>query len=397
MTLTLLLRMTALLIVSSLVLAACGEDDVNEDPTLTTLEPTHAAELAATATAQAAASTDGNQPGSTEEPAGQQPDMTAAPDQSQGSTRLSPEELQQYQPNELGWIPVLQYHYFGPVPDDLTRTPEQFRNDLQWLYDNNFYVINIRDYLQHEINVPAGKRPVMLTFDDSSVNQFSIIKTADGQLTVDPDCAIAIMEAFFTAHPDFGRGGHFAILPDSAFSWPDAWDQQEFAGMKLQWLIDNGYELGNHTLDHENLALVDIATVQYQLAEAEILTRKYIPDARLEIVTLPYGGYPAEGDDTVFSGFIYEGEQFTYDAVLLVGANPAFSPVSTEYHPYWIPRIQAFDEELGRWQEFILENPGIMYVSDGNPDTVTIPANLEWNLLDTLDQSKLQGRELIRY
>ncbi len=76
---------------------------------------------------------------------------------------------------------------------------------------------------------------------------------------------------------------------------------------------------------------------------------------------------------------------------------PAYSPVSTEYHPYWLPRIQAFDEELARWQEFILENPGIMYVSDGNPDTVTIPNNLEWNLLETLDETKLQGRELIRY
>ena len=237
----------------------------------------------------------------------------------------------------------------------------------------------------------------MLIFDDNSVNQFRIIKAADGQLTVDSDCAIAIMQSFFSAHPDFGRGGHYVILPDSAFSWPDAWDQQEFAGMTLHWLVDNGYELGNHTIDHDNLALVDTAMVQYQLAEAEKGTQKYIPDRRLKIVNLPYGGYPNNGDDSIFNGFIYEGVQYTYEAVLLVGANPAFSPVSTEYHLFWITRIQAFDEELGRWQEFILENPGIMYVSDGNPDTVTIPNNLGWNLLETLDESQLKGRELIRY
>lgn len=407
MKLSLFSRPIALLLLSSLVLAACGQTDANDpaaapDQAAQSTAPAGTTPQAQDASPASQTAAPGQTTTSTTDPTAQSPITTPDTGQPTGEApaqgaRLTPEQLQQYQPNELGWIPVLQYHHFGPVPDDLTRTPEQFRGDLQWLYDNHFYVISVRDYLSHQINVPAGKRPVMLTFDDATVSQFKIIKTAEGQLSVDPNCAIAIMESFFGAHPDFGRGGHFAILPDRAFSWPDAWDQQEYAGMKLQWLVDNGYELGNHTIDHENLALIPTEEIQYQLVEAERVTRKYIPDARLEIVTLPYGGYPNEGDDTVFRGFTYEGEYYEYAAVLLVGANPAFSPVSSEYDPYAVPRIQAFDEELGRWQAFILENPGIMYVSDGNPDTVTIPNELPWALLETLDETKLMGRELIRY
>jgi peptidoglycan/xylan/chitin deacetylase (PgdA/CDA1 family) len=414
---SLLVRLTTILLLSSLVLAACGGDDDSDSstseataPTATmtqsaagqptgvveTVESTPAFEGAPDGTTPETPAQAGEHP--TEQPVEPTPDAEPTQiDQPAQNIRLTPEQLQEYRPNELGWIPLLQYHHFGPVPDELTRTPDQFRGDLQWLYDNNFYVINIRDYLRHHIDVPPGKRPVMLSFDDSAVSQFKLVETTSGQMMIDQDSAIGIMEVFFRDHPDFGRGGHFAILPDRAFSWPDAWDQQQYAQMKLEWLVDNGYELGNHTIDHANLGLIDNAEAQFQLAEAEILTRKYIPDARLEIVTLPYGGYPGGNDDSVFRGFHYEGEWFEYEAVLLVGANPAYSPVSTDYHRFWIPRIQAFDEELGRWQDFILENPDIMYVSDGNPDTVTIPNELNWALLDTLDESKLMDRELIRY
>jgi peptidoglycan/xylan/chitin deacetylase (PgdA/CDA1 family) len=413
MSIFLMIRLTAVIVLSSVMLIACGGDD--SDPTA----PTSTGDPAIVGTEIPATSQDEATTPTGDSPAGQTPadggtvpagETSGVPAGPTGETnpapsdpapesgaRLTPEQLQELKPNELGWIPVLQYHHFDPVPDELTRTPEQFRGDLQWLYDNNFYVVNVRDYINDRLNVPAGKRAVMLTFDDSAVSQFSIRTGPDGQYMVDPDSAIAIMESFFAANPDFGRGGHFAILADRPFSWPDAWDQQELAGMKLEWLVSNGYELGNHTIDHANLALIDTAEIQYQLVEAERVTQKYIPDARLEIVTLPYGGYPGGGDDTVFHGFHYEGDYYEYGAVLLVGSNPAVSVLSTDYHPFWIPRIQAFDEELGRWMDFIDENPGIMYVSDGNPDTVTIPHDLPWALLDTLDESRLGDRELIRY
>ncbi len=372
-------RLACLFILAVALFAACGGDETSEDPP--TSEPSALSE-------QTALSDSGT---------GADPAATSVPSAGAPAT-LAPEQLQQLKPNELGWIPILQYHHFGPVPDDLTRTPEQFLGDLQWLYDNNFYVVNVGDYIKRVMDVPAGKRPVMLTFDDSAVSQFRLEPLPSGQLAVQADTAVAIMETFFNAHPDFGRGGHFSILPDRAFSWPDATDQQQYAGNKLNWLVQNGYEIGNHTLDHANLGELTLDEIHFQLGEAELYTRaNFVADARLDIVTLPYGGYPMDGDDTVFKGFTYKGEHFEYVGVLLVGANPALATLSTNYDPYAIPRIQAFDAELERWFSFIEANPGIMYVSDGNPETVTVPSDLPFELSETLDESKLQGRALIRY
>jgi peptidoglycan/xylan/chitin deacetylase (PgdA/CDA1 family) len=246
--------------------------------------------------------------------------------------------------------------------------------------------------------VPVGKHPVMLTFDDGPDTQFNFIPLDNGQLALDSESAIGILEQFFRDHPDFGRGGHFAILPDRTFAWPHSPEQFQYASQKLEWLLANGYEIGNHTLDHANLAELSPDEVMYQLAEANILIYQQAPEAVVRVQTLPYGGYPNGGDDTVFKGFDYNGAHYSFDGVFLVGANPAVSVLSTEYDPYAIPRIQMFDAEWNQnWVPFLEENPDVLYTSDGNPNTVTVPETLHWALVDTLDETKLGNRQLVRY
>ena len=86
---------------------------------------------------------------------------------------------------------------------------------MQWLYDNNFHVVSVRDIVENTINAPAGKHPVALTFDDSTSGQFRYLIAADGSVTIDPDSGVGIMEAFYAQHPDFGRGGYFAVITSS--------------------------------------------------------------------------------------------------------------------------------------------------------------------------------------
>ena len=310
------------------------------------------------------------------------------------------QESLRFPPNELGQIPILEYHHLGPEPEQFVRTPDQFRADLQWLYDNDFYVVNLHDILDDNIDVPAGKRPVALTFDDSPVTQFSLIPLSNGQLAIDPNCAIGIMELFFAEHPDFGRGGHFSVLPNYFFDWTPTEghpDQTPYIQDKFQWLVANGYEMGNHTMDHANLSMMTDDEIMYQLAEANDAIHEILPDVPLEVITLPYGMYPAGGDDTLFRGFQYEGGYYEWSAALMVGANPTVAPLSTEYDPYATARIQAFDEELDKWFAVFEEQPGILYVSDGDPDTVTVPDDLHPWLVGTLDTSKIGDRELVRY
>ena len=75
----------------------------------------------------------------------------------------------------------------------------------------------------------------------------------------------------------------------------------------------------------------------------------------------------------------------------------ATSPISTQYDPYALARIQAFDDELNKWFGMFESDPGILYVSDGNPNTVTVPNDLHPWLVDTLDESKIGNRKLVRY
>jgi len=333
-------------------------------------------------------------------PAGETPVSQPAETPVTSSAPLTPEQLQQYKPNELGQIPILEYHQIGPNPEQFVRTPDQMRGDLQWLYDHGFYVINISEILADRIDVPLGKKPVVLTFDDSPAGQFRLLRLDTGQYAIDPNCAVGIMETFFAAHPDFGRGGLFVVLPNMVFDWTTVAaepDQQGLDQMKVQWLVANGYELSNHTRDHVSLGDLTNDQIMYQLAEANIEINKLAPDAPIRVVTLPFGIYPTGGDDTLLRGFDYNGQHFEWEAALLVGANPTVVPLSTEYDPYAMARIQAFDDELNKWFGVFEDNPGILYVSDGNPDTVTIPNDLHSWLVGTFDESKVHGRTVIRY
>jgi peptidoglycan/xylan/chitin deacetylase (PgdA/CDA1 family) len=393
----------ALVLLLALSVMACGGGDASgEAPQETTPQTGTFAPPLPTGEPSTQGQPTASQPPSGQPPAGQStPTGLPVGNDSATATGTAPPDntIDTYPPNELGQIPILEYHHFGPEPEQFVRTPDQFRADLQWLYDNNFYVVNLHDILDDDINVPAGKRPVALTFDDSPASQFSLMPLSDGQLAIDPNCAVGILELFFAQHPDFGRGGHFSVLPGYFFDWTPTEhraDQTPHIEAKFRWLVNHGYEIGNHTLDHANLAKLDTREVARQLSGANDAIHAVLPDAEIRVITLPYGMYPSGSDATLLRGFEYEGRRYEWSAALLVGANPTVAPASTEFDPYAMARIQAFDAELDKWFAVFVEQPGILYVSDGDPATLTVPEDLHPWLVGTLDRSKLGGRELIR-
>jgi hypothetical protein len=48
------------------------------------------------------------------------------------------------------------------------------------------------------------------------------------------------------------------------------------------------------------------------------------------------------------------------------------------------------------WKQTVTDYPGILYVSDGDPNTITVPNEYD-STLGTLDESKTEGKEVIRY
>ena len=217
--------------------------------------------------------------------------------------------------------------------------------------------------------MPAGTTPVVLTFDDSSPGQFRYL-VKDGQLEIDPKSGVGILEQFIKEKPDFGRAGTFYVLPGA--SRPNRlFDQPEHEGRKLQFLVKQGYEIGNHTLWHANLAKYDEGTVRAQVAEAQVWVQRHVPDYKLRTLALPHGNYPK--DLRWVQEGSAKGTTYRTDAVLMVAGGAAPSPFARTFDPLRIPRIQAVEKDLGYWLAHFEKNPSDRFVSDGDTTTLTIP------------------------
>jgi peptidoglycan/xylan/chitin deacetylase (PgdA/CDA1 family) len=307
------------------------------------------------------------------------------------------------QPNELGQVLILEYHVFTTDPaqeGQWVRTISDFRADLEWLYEHDFAIVPLRDVYLNQIAAPRGKHPVVLTFDDGTAGQFRFLPQPDGTLRVDPNSAVGVMEAMFAAHPDFGRGGHFAVLPFNCFHVPDEPDQTPYCQAKLRWLDAHGYGVGNHTTGHTDLRDVDDATFKSTIADAITWADAAAPHASADILTMPFGNYPdaekhPEQVRWLHDGFTYEGKPVHLLGTLMVGGGLAPSPVSVVWNPYKVPRIQASDDVLAYWRHYCEENEDLLYTSDGDPTTITVPRHPPPQLQGAFDASRAAGRRIV--
>lgn len=338
-----------------------------------------------------------------------------APAASGSPPALTAAQLTKYQPNELAMIPVMEYHQIVTDPKleaQFVRTADHFRQDLEWLYQHDYYIVPLLDVVLDQIAAPLGKHPVVLTFDDSTVGHFRFIKGSDGKQTIDPNCAVGIIEAMYAKHPDFGRGGIFFVISSAIFDWDGSGsypDQTPLAQQKLQWLLDHdGYEIGDHTVTHPDL--VDVSDDKFKAEVGGNIEQlhKLVPNAKIQLFALPDGGYPdkdkhPEQLDWLRNGFTYNGNEIKLLGSLNVGANPTPAPASTKWDPVFIPRIQAFNMSihnewggLDTWFPEMEKLPHEFYISDGNPQTLTIPKDLDADG-PQLDQTRVQGKTVIRY
>ena len=121
---------------------------------------------------------------------------------------MTAEQAQAIGANEMGQVLVLMYHLIDSEEAEWTRTPENFRKDIALLKAEGYYPINVRDLASGNIDIPAGKSPVVITFDDSSPGQYRILD--DGSL--DPDCAVGILQAAVEEGDWASRATFFCLL-----------------------------------------------------------------------------------------------------------------------------------------------------------------------------------------
>lgn len=276
-------------------------------------------------------------------------------------------------PNELGQVMILEYHQIGAGEAEWRRTPDNFRKDLQNLFDRGFALINLCDLLDGKITTPAGKTPVVLTFDDGATKQFT--QNSNGW---DPDSAVGIILEFAKTHPDFGVAGTFYVnlISSKQLGSPRGTNV-------LQDLVRAGFEIGNHTMTHPKLSKLSQSEVAREIAGLQKFIGRNVPGYRVRSIALPFGIYP-KLDEWARVGE-YENESYAHDAMLEVGSGPSPSPFSSKFRFKHIPRIQARDEELTNFYRYFEMNPGQRFVSDGNEMTIAIPKGQRKNIRAGLD------------
>lgn len=306
-------------------------------------------------------------------------------------------DLEVVKPDESGKIMVVMFHNFvesfEPTKYDdgaYTTTFDEFRKLLSTLYEKGYRLISMTDYLNNNISVPAGCIPMIFTFDDGTPGQFNLVNEG-GKLVANKNSAVGIIEEFNKTHPDFGVEGTFYVnLGNSTFQGEGTLSE------RLQYLVDKGFEIGNHTYTHINLKNAkDADEIQREIGLNQKTINELIPGYKMNTFSLPYGAPSKDLQEYVQRGE-YEGVKYENLAIMEVGWDPALSPISKSFNPLSVHRVRAsginpVDADLAWWLKNLTREG--QYISDGDPNTITVPKSKEENI----DHDKLQGKKLVLY
>lgn len=308
--------------------------------------------------------------------------------------KLDKEKLKNDGINEMGKVAVMMYHgivnkknsetkYTGGNvdKDGYTRTSEAFANDLEEFYQKGYRMISLNDYINGNIATEYGKSPIVITFDDGNANNI-LVKGLDdnGNIIIDENSAVGILEQFKKKYPDYNVTATFFVT-GALFNQP------EYNEKILNWLVDNGYDIGNHTKTHLNIGNSKASQVQYEIAYVYKQLDNIIPNKYVKIIALPFGSplrKTHENFPYVLNG---QDEDYSYEtnAALRVGWEPEVSSYSKEFDKTYIKRCRAYDNNGKEFDiEMILKMlDKSRYVSDGDANTIVASSNQEDNIITT--------------
>ncbi len=291
-------------------------------------------------------------------------------------------------PNELGRIPVIMYHSVDDTrPFDsrgLNVSSATFRKHLRLLDEYGMYPVNMRDLRSHTAlaRVPKGMVPVVLTFDDGRRSQFAM--RSDGSPT--SSSAIGILEQHIRDHsPRWQRRATFYVMPKSIHN-PEPFHQNGLAASKLKYLVDTGYEVGNHTWSHRSLRRMSETQVAAELIRCFYGIRALCPAATMDTLCIPFGEYPRFSSWRRVVANPLSQHTAMHSAVLMAWGGPSYSPFDKRYDNLRVTRIGVSPNELEVTLKGLSKNR-TWYVSGGEEGVLHVPSKLT----KYIATSKLQG------
>ena len=276
--------------------------------------------------------------------------------------------------NEMGRVPILEYHLIADKDSRWGRSAEHFRHDLELLYARGYRPITVAQLVDKKIDIPAGTSPVVFTFDDASPGQFRYIEK-NGQVEIDPNSGVGIWLDFHRKHPDWGNRATFCLLSGAAAGHA-FFGEKGIEGQKTEWrfkkvkfLADQGFELCGHTLWHANLAKYSDAVVQEQIARGVLAIDSAVAGYKVRTLALPLGIWPK--NRALASRGVWHDPKgkrdvsYAFDAILEVAGPAAPSPRSDKFNPRALPRIQMIGNDLEKVLDR-LDKTGERYVTGGS-------------------------------
>lgn len=298
--------------------------------------------------------------------------------------KIDKEKLASDKINELGKVPIMMYHGIrektsnstgttgGNVDKDgYNRTPEAFRKDLEFYYENGYEMIRLEDYINGIVDVSYGKSPIILTFDDGNEDNIKVTGLdSNGNILIDKNSAIGILEEFKTNHKD-------AKVTATFFVNGGIFNQSEYNEKILNWMIDNGYDIGNHTQTHLDIKKSSGERVQKEIAYVYDELERIIPNKYVKIIALPFGSpYVKTHENFKYVlNTTYNNKTYETEAALRVGWEPEVSCFSKDFDKTFLKRCRAYDNNGKEFDiQMVFNNlKNNRYISDGNTKTITIP------------------------
>ncbi len=294
--------------------------------------------------------------------------------------------------NELGQVLTLVYHEIGFEENATTRTPDGLREDIALLQDEDFFPITVRDLVSGNIDIPAGKSPVVITFDESSPGQYRILDNG----SIDSECAVGILQKAAESKNWAARASFFCLL-DVSPKDNELFGQPERKQEKLHNLVDWGYEVGSNTVTRLDLSKASSDDIQKQLAQSQQTLEEYVGGSySVTSLSVPLGKFPES--ETILATGQYQDISYAYTAALGLNEGLALcpSPFSDVFKPLHILRVEGNGETIQAAIDAFKARPELRYISDGDPTTVSAPTELADELGNPKGKDAL-GRPLIRY
>ena len=164
-------------------------------------------------------------------------------------------------------VPILEYHGIGSADGwmkELFVSKETFETHLQYLHDNGYKMVSVKKMAEMFANGESTEKTIVMTFDDGYLDNYTnvlpLLKKYNATAT------------FFVVH---SKIGHYRYMTHD----------------QIQSLIDNGMEIGSHTINHQILTDIDPQYLSWELATSRYFLKKDYNGYVVRSLSYPNGMY----------------------------------------------------------------------------------------------------------